>query len=231
MSDFFEGRHVSAFFSDRSVDFALNGRPVFTLQQKDFLSHYVGDFWSRTVFLRQRHGSDVLTITEGVAYSPTSLEADSLITRVVHLPLAIRTADCLPVFLFDPELKGIALIHAGWRGSRKGIVKETIQKMTELWGTRPAHLKVALGPAIRPCCYRVGEEFQQDFPNEIQKRADGFYLDLGLVNRNQLLELGVSRGNIFDCGFCTCCDSRFFSYRRDGYKAGRMISVMMLRES
>ena len=101
--------------------------------------------------------------------------------------------------------------------------------MTEQWQTPPEDLKVVLGPAIRSCCYEVGKEFLEYFPREVSAKDQHLYLDLPLVNKTQLTFWGVRTENIFDCQICTCCDPRFFSYRRDGPKAGRMVSVMMLK--
>lgn len=226
---------VLALASDRSVDFSLNGQPAFSPRQKDFLSRHIGPsgqkVWGKVVFLKQVHGAGVICVGPSPVLSSRFQEADALITKEVGVPLTVRSADCLPIFIFDPQTKAVGLVHAGWRGTHKGIVKNTIQRMALEWKTDPQHLKVAFGPAIRVCCYQVGAEFKEYFPQEIHQISDEFYLDLVLANKNQLLGWGVKSENISDCGICTCCDSRFFSYRREGKNTGRMISLMMLRES
>ena len=74
-------------------------------------------------------------------------------------------------------------------------------------------------------------EFKDFFPHEIVKKENALYLDLPLVVRNQLKSTGIPKANIADCGICSCCDKRFFSYRREGIQAGRMLSVMILKPS
>jgi len=241
LNSFFNDPQVLALVSDRSVDFSLNpdkmsgrnGQAAFSPEQKDFLLKHIGPLeqkiWERIVFLKQMHGAEVVCVGKTEVSPSPFPEADALITREEGVPLAVRSADCLPIFLFDPETKAVGLVHAGWRGSLQGIVKNTVQRMMREWKTDPQDLKAAFGPALRDCCYRVGAEFKEYFPEEIHQISDEFTLDLALVNKNQLLSVGVKADNIFDCGICTSCDSRFFSYRREEEKAGRMISLVMLK--
>jgi len=276
LNSFFNDPQVLALVSDRSVDFSLNpdkmsgrnGQAAFSPEQKDFLLKHIGPLeqkiWERIVFLKQMHGAEVVCVGKTEVSPSPFPEADALITREEGVPLAVRSADCLPIFLFDPETKAVGLVHAGWRGSLQGIVKNTVQRMMREWKTDPQDLKAAFGPALRDCCYRVGAEFKEYFPEEIHPHrfassrerrslsgikspkslcdfrgqseavgvnqlSDEFTLDLALVNKNQLLSVGVKADNIFDCGICTSCDSRFFSYRREEEKAGRMISLVMLK--
>jgi len=136
----------------------------------------------------------------------------------------------LPVFLYDEEHNGIGLIHVGWKGSQTNIVGQAIKLIKKQWQADPEDVKVAFGPAIHSCCYEVGSEFQDLFPESLITRNSRHYLDLPQITRNQLLSCGVDKTNIFDCEICTCCDQRFFSFRREGKKAGRMISLIMLKE-
>ena len=102
--------------------------------------------------------------------------------------------------------------------------------MNEQWQTDPKDIKIAFGPAIRSCCYEVGSEFQEFFPEDCISRDNRHYLDLPQMTHDQLLSAGVDKTNICDCGICTCCDSNYFSFRREGNDAGRMISLIMLKE-
>ena len=145
------------------------------------------------------------------------------------MPIAIRTADCVPVFVFDPLRRVIGLVHAGWRGTYKTIASKTVQKMQEKYSCLSSSLKIFLGPSIRECCYQVGEEFRDYFPSHVRDREGHLYVDMISANRSQLLQAGVQRENILDSGVCTCCNKNYFSFRRDGKKAGRMISLMMLK--
>ena len=221
---------VFAFVSDHTVDFALpkEGEP-FNGFQKHFLLAQLREPAEKIVTILQVHGRRVLMATPRYLENGKISEADAAITDVAHLPLAVRTADCLSIFIFDPKQKAIGLVHAGWKGTKKKIVSNTIAMMKKKFSSQTKNLKVAFGPSIRSCCYQVGEEFKKYFPKEVSEKALGLYFDLPLANRNQLLALGVERKNILDMKFCTCCDQRFFSYRREGERTGRMISLIMLK--
>ncbi len=135
-------------------------------------------------------------------------DTDALITDEKRLPLAVFTADCLSVFLFDPHRPAVGIIHAGWRSTQANITTKAIHLMRREFNTKPQDLCVSFGPAIRACCY---------------------HLDLPRINKDQLLESGVKEENIFDPGVCTVCRiEEFFSYRQEKESAGRMISVIML---
>lgn len=229
-NDFFPAE-LTAFVSDRSMDFTLKeGQSGLTGQQKQFLSSQLNFDLPQMVNIRQVHGSRIIVAAEETAAeSSFPEEADGAVTNVCCLALTVRTADCLPIFIFDPRRKCIGLIHAGWRGARQEIPSRAVRLLEKRFGCRPQDIRVAFGPAIRPCCYAVGEEFKDYFPDETMERGEKRYFDLPKASRNQLLRCGIKEANIFDCGICTCCDTDYFSYRREGERTGRMISLMMLR--
>lgn len=224
---------VITLVSDRTVDFTLRHENFeLTRQQEGFLAQYLGHHLKSLVNIQQVHGEMVINFTRAnVDTIGPFKQADGSITQEVNLPLAVRTADCLPIFIFDPVNQGIGLVHAGWRGSQKSISIKSVKIMEESWGACTDDLKVAFGPCIRICCYKVGAEFREYFPQEVILRKDDFFLDLAQVNKNQLISYGVKKQNICDCNICTCCDSQFFSFRREGPNVGRMISSIMLRET
>lgn len=224
--------NIIAFTSDRTVDFTLgNDQRILNTAQKEFLCSQLNLALSEPVHICQVHG-DKITIAGEPSCDECSLEeADGLITRVLDLPLAIRSADCLPVFLYDEKQNGIGLIHIGWKGSQKNIAEQAIKLMCKEWRTDPGNIKVAFGPSIHSCCYEVGNEFQDLFPGDIITRNNQNYIDLPQLTRDQLLACGVGEVNIFDCDICTYCDPNYFSFRREGGRAGRMISLMMIKKA
>lgn len=229
----FLGPGVVAFTTTGTDDFTLkeNQRGP-TSRQKGFLRKSARFPFKHFPTFRQVHGRHVVLIDENSLLGSDYLgEADGAMTREENLPLLVRTADCLPVFLYDPEHRGIVLLHAGWRSSYKRIAGNTIYLMKKSWGTRPRDLKVVFGPAIQECCYQVGSEFRKYFPKDVARKGNSYFLDLPLSNRRQLIRAGVQGRNIFDGGLCTCCNPKFFSYRREGEKAGRMASVIMLKSA
>jgi len=180
---------------------------------------------SNLVLPAQVHGDAVFC-----ACKPGSAgEADALITNYQHLPLAIRTADCLSVFLFDTGRRAIAMIHAGWKGMHKKIISKTIKQMEIKFLTDPGELIAALGPAIRLCCYEVGDEFRGYFGGFVSSRDNRLYFDIAAAAVNELLGAGVKSGHIYDSAICTSCrNDEFFSFRREGLMVGRGVSIMEL---
>jgi YfiH family protein len=144
--------------------------------------------------------------------------------------LAILTADCLPIFFFDPKTPAIGLAHAGWRSTQEDIVSKTLKLMKDTFNSQIEDVCIGFGPAIRKCCYEVQEEFNGPFPAHIIKKGSRYYLDLAGANRKQVFDFGVRPQNFFDPEICTSCRNEdFFSYRREGESCGRMMSVIMLR--
>ena len=201
----------------------FNARAVFTTREKDPDFHKMGISGSKLVQPAQVHEDSVFCACKAGAAG----EVDALITNYRHLPLAIRTADCLPVFLFDTSHRAIAMIHAGWKGVRKNIILKTIKQMKIKFSTVPSDLIAALGPAIRPCCYEVGYEFRWYFGGFVLPRGNKLYFDIVSAAVNELLGAGVKNGHICDSAICTSCrNDEFFSFRREGLMAGRSLSVM-----
>ena len=145
-------------------------------------------------------------------------------TRQSGLAIAVRTADCYPILLADSRNRVVGAVHAGWRGTRTHIVEKAIEKMNAEFGTSATDLYAAIGPGIGVCCYEVGEEVARQFG--FSSRT---HLDLVSENRKQLEASGVEPRNIEALGVCTYCDAeRFFSYRREKEKAGRMTSYIRI---
>lgn len=245
--DFFPP-HVVTFISDRSTDFTLKGDsallkvnvrreskkgavPLLTKPQSAFLAQQLGFRLPEVLTIRQVHGNKIIVTAQATTRRPGALEdADGILTDRRGLAIAVRTADCLSVFLYDPQHEVIGLVHAGWRGTQQQISAQAVALMRKQWDSDPKDLQVAFGPAIRSCCYRVGASFLEHFPKETVKRKQGYFFDLPGANKNQLVGAGVDAANIADCSVCTCCDVTCFSYRRQRESAGRMISIMMLRK-
>jgi len=177
-------------------------------------------------FLRQVHGCAVAT--------PPWKEppdADASVTGQPGMLLAIETADCLPVLIVDPIRRRVAAAHAGWRGTAARVTQSAVRAMVDT-GSKAEDLLVALGPSIGPCCYEVGPEVEAAFGPSgagffVTGTADRKHLDVAAANRAQLEEVGIAPSRIDSVGHCTKCrEDLFFSYRRDGGSAGRMISAV-----
>jgi YfiH family protein len=199
------------------------------LRQFDWLDHGFGTRHSMLTqdamaSLTQVHSAVVVRVPSGSSMTGCAGEGDALITDRPGVALSIRTADCFPILLADPEHRAVAAIHAGWRGTEQGIVGRTLDAMRSHFDTSPARVAVAIGPGIGACCYEVGEDVALRFGFRGAGR-----IDLAAVNREQLIRAGVPPSRIDTLGHCTFCEpERFFSYRRDREQAGRMISFIRI---
>ncbi|MFQ5839182.1 MAG: peptidoglycan editing factor PgeF [Candidatus Methylomirabilales bacterium] len=197
------------------------------------------------VRVRQVHGASVLVVDEALARRegfPRLLldddyRYDALVTDRPGLPLTVGTADCLPIFLYDPVRPAVAALHAGWRGTVARIVEETIRTMQDRYGSDPATLIAAFGPGILGCCYEVDRPVIEPLAQAVlgwescvePAGGDRWNLDLAAVNRILLGEAGLGPDRILDTGLCTACrKDRFYSYRAEGPRTGRMMSWIAL---
>ncbi|MCX6122014.1 MAG: peptidoglycan editing factor PgeF [Ignavibacteriales bacterium] len=158
-------------------------------------------------------------------------KCDALITNACGVALGITVADCVPILLFDPIQNAIGAVHAGWRGTARGIVKRTIHNMQEEFKTDPEHVLAFIGPSAGVCCYEVSEEVAVKFEKKIVPyNKKKIFVDLKKENAAQLHQVGVAEDNMEISKHCTICESQLFhSYRRDGTNAGRMMAVIRLQ--
>jgi len=222
---------VVSFTSSKPFDFSLPQEPpFFDRKQNQYLRDALDQPPRFIVNIRQVHGDSILTIdAKSRLHADEIFEADGVVSNVAGVALTLRTADCLPIFIYEKEKKVLALVHAGWRGSYQQIAVKALDVMRQHWGCSARDSLVAFGPAIRPCCYEVGGDFLKMFSKEIERRTKRYFLNLPLININQMVDFGIDRDNIYDCGICTCCHQGYFSYRRDGRETGRNLSLAMIR--
>ena len=159
-----------------------------------------------------------------------------MVSNTPGLALVISTADCLPVLFYDPVTGAVGAAHCGWRGTVKGIAAATVHRLTELYGSSPADLRVAFGPAISKPNYQVGAEVvaefeEAGFPASVYE-PDGsgrFLLDVAAANRWALLGSSASTPNT--SGRAGSAPTRtlnaFFSHRRDRGWTGRHWAVIV----
>ena len=224
------GGPILARTTQKEVDFAFSSGPgLFTDHQRNYIQSHFPFSMEVVATVKQVHGKRIKVVRHADESHDRIGEADGLITDIPQRPIGIRTADCLPVFMYDPEHRAIGLVHAGWKGSRQRIVARALDSMQRHYRTEAKDVRVVLGPGIRQCCYQVSEVFKRYFPRDIIWTKRGYYCSLSGINRRQLNEAGVAQAHIHDSNVCTCCDATYFSYRREGLHAGRMLSIMMIK--
>lgn len=154
---------------------------------------------------------------------------DGLITNSYGVFLTLTTADCLPVFLFDPYAKCVGAVHAGWRGLTLNIISNAIKLMQAELGSSPENILAFIGPAAGVCCYEVKNDVASNFPNKYIYGKNASYLDMKSFAKDQLVGTGLKEENVEISPHCTICNPELFhSYRRDRERSGRMMGVIGL---
>jgi hypothetical protein len=177
----------------------------------------------------QTHGAVVAAIGPAACATATIPGCDGLITRAARVALMIRSADCLPLFFLDPGRRGVGLAHVGWRGLARRLPQRLLLALRDVYGCRPARVRVAIGPSIRACCYEVGQEVAALFAPHVRAVRGRRVCDLVAAATEQLRACGVPASQLLDSGACTSCEAeRWFSHRREGPGTGRMLSVIMV---
>ncbi len=173
-------------------------------------------------FANQIHSSKVLEVSKSGTYD----DVDGFVTREKGLVLNILTADCLAVIACDKEKEIIGAFHAGWRGTAEKISVNGINMMLEM-GADKKNISVYINPGIKVKSYKVGEELLKYFPEDsFVRNGKDLFFDLEKENIRQLKELGIKK--IKSSPYCTFCDEKLYSYRRDGVRAGRFASFIYL---
>jgi YfiH family protein len=181
--------------------------------------------------------SDIVNVVDesSICYKE---EGDALVTNLKNVPLLIFTADCVPISIIDNVNKAIGLVHAGWRGTYEQISMKTIEKMQELYNSKPEDLVCIIGPSIGPCCYEVSKDLIDKFVDRFEKTTDNIYesheesvfLNLWSVNKSILKNSGVKEENIHNMNLCTSCRSdEFYSYRKDDKTLGRIGTILEIK--
>jgi YfiH family protein len=182
------------------------------------------------IWVKQTH-SDIALKAE---LTNKNCEADATFTDEPNQVCAILTADCLPLLICDVQGNHVAAIHAGWKGLAKGIIENTVRALN----LNPDDLLVWLGPAIGPSKFEIREDVYQALTQGEEDakacftkiNSEQWLANLYALAKVRLNRLGVSK--IYGGNFCTHTQTdQFFSYRRDGQEAGRIISLIWLADN
>ena len=193
---------------------------------------------SKQIFLvKQTHSNKFLFLSKNTKIKNRSIAADAIITDKKDFPIAVLTADCVPILLFDKKRKMIAAIHAGWRGAFKGVISKVINFMLKK-GCNRKDIIVAIGPSITQKNYNVKLDFKNKFIKKHKKNKIFFknrnkliYFDLPNFIRSQLKLNKISKIDMINIDTYDK-KNNFFSARRsiklrhDDY--GRNISIIMI---
>lgn len=190
----------------------------------------------------QVHGDKIKIITQkdrgkGITRDTNIMGIDGFVTNEKNVALVTVYADCVPIFILDPENEVIGVAHGGWKGTQLKIAGNVIKTMGDHFNTKPKNCLAAIGPSIGKCCYEVDkpvvDKFNENFTNSdrfvFSKGYDKYMLDLWEANKLVLEEMGVEQRNITISNLCTMCNGDLlYSHRRDHGQSGRMAAIMAL---
>lgn len=219
-----------------NLGYTVNDNPMNVTSNLESLAHVFGFNKVQMVSPQQTHSKNI-----GIVKSTDEIynDTDALITNKAGICIFIRTADCVPVLLYDPVKNAVAAIHSGWKSTIQEISKHTIELMNKEYGTNPNDLIAGIGPSIGPAVYEVGPEVLEQFEIKFGrdhiitpiKESDKGYLNLWEVNQQILINSGVLEDNIEVAEICTYSNpGLFYSARRDGVKTGRLATGIMLKD-
>jgi YfiH family protein len=207
-------------FKSLNLGLHVGDNPQNVLKNRSLLNTFIP---KQAVWINQVHSADVLTVDESFDYTATHT-GDALYTKLSNQPIAIMTADCLPILLASNDGKEVAAIHGGWRGLEQGVIENTVN----CFNAKCEYINAWLGPAIGPSQFEVGADvfelfkaksplFEVAFKPQANQK---FLADIYAIARILLNQLGIK--NITGGEYCTVSQHQlFFSYRRDG-QTGRM---------
>ncbi len=167
------------------------------------------------IFADQVHGKNIWDCPPGIG-GYIKHQTDGLITKNPGQILVIKTADCIPLLIYDPKTRKIGAIHAG----RKGIIKGVVEEAVAAFQSNPSLFVVGIGPHIRACCYYLKERdkdlaLKGEFREYFQEKKGKLYFDLTHLAIDKLIKAGIKEKNIEDSNICTFCHAeRFYSARK-----------------
>jgi YfiH family protein len=196
------------------------------------------------VQMHQVHDVKVAVVDRGDITRDELDGYDAMITDLPGVAIGVRTADCIPVLLYDPVKKIAAAIHSGWRGTVSKIIGKTVSKMQSIYASQPTDILAFIGPGICVDCFQVGEDVALKFkeagfdinslwsfrgPKTGNGMEGGHHIDLKEACRQTLVEYGLKNENIQITGLCTYDDNNLlYSARKEGIECGRNITYIKI---
>ena len=228
-----------------NLSFTSGDSPDCVMENYRRIGHALGISPEQIVCSDQTHTVNVRKVGRddcgnGITKPKPYRDVDGLITDEAQVALATFYADCVPLYLVDPEKKAIGLAHSGWRGTVGKIGKATVEAMRREYGCRPEAIRTVIGPSICQECYEVSEDVAEAFKKAydpglwdrlMTRREDGKYqLNLWEACRENFLEAGILPEHISMPEICTCCNPGFlFSHRASKGKRGNLAAFLMLK--
>jgi YfiH family protein len=201
---------------------------------RKLLATALGISESYLYFPSQVHTTKIVRVSSSTVVSDLQ-ETDALITDEKNICIAVMSADCVPILLYDKKNCAVGAVHSGWRGTVAKILEKTLLEMNRVFGTAGEDVIAGIGPSVCQDSYEVGEEvidsIQKTFGDKnellITQPNNKAKLDLWKANKLQLLDFGVSETAIEISNLCTVKNNNDFFSARKG-DSGRFAAGIML---
>jgi YfiH family protein len=235
---------IQHFVTDRSshtvekeftLSYSSSPDKTFIQQNRSLLAVAMGIENMHLHFPSQVHKTKIVNVT-GSTSKEELLETDALITNMAGTCIAVMSADCVPILLYDRKNNAVGAVHSGWRGTVARILEKTLHKMREVFGTKGEDIHAGIGPSVSQDSYEVGEEVVHEVRQSFGSKHDLMMpigtnkakLDLWKANKVQLLEFGVPSARIEISDLCTVKNNNHFFSARKG-DTGRFAAGIMLK--
>ncbi|MGN1153177.1 MAG: peptidoglycan editing factor PgeF [Candidatus Gastranaerophilaceae bacterium] len=203
-------------------------------QNKEDVCKYLNIPQDKLLTSVQTHSANIRIVSPKILTYPNS---DALIIDETSLAIYLNFADCTPIILYDKKHNIGAIVHAGWRGTVAKIAIKTVEQMKETYLSNVNDIYAVIGPSIAICCYNVGEDVYKQLKSSVSNILpfenhiyDKIYVDLKGINKQQLIDIGISKDNIDVCPYCTSCNNdMFFSYRKEHGTTSRHSAILKLK--
>jgi len=225
--------------ADREFTISLSSTPDKNLvrSNRELLASAMGVEKTMLFLPSQIHKTRIVQVTKSTTVDDL-MDTDALITNERGVCIAVMSADCVPILLYDFKNNAIAAIHSGWKGTAAKILEKTLHEMKNVFGTTGENLIACIGPSVCQSSYEVGEEVIETF-NTVYGHDAGLMvkqpdakakLDLWKANKLQLLDFGVPESQIEIADLCTVKNNNFFFSARKG-DAGRFAAGILIIEN
>lgn len=183
--------------------------------EKSLLEKITGIDSRNIVMLEQVHGDSIIhVVSQPSEDQVAAAEADGLITALPGICLVIRTADCVPVFIYDPVEKVLGAVHSGWKGTLLDISGRCVRDIVRIYGSKPENMHAFILPSIGPESYEVNHDVAKYFPEESEGRNGRLFVDLWRSVEKSLKREGLADGKIFNARICNRKNHQeFYSHR------------------
>ena len=210
-----------------NLSLSVGDDPDMVLNNRNKLINSLGLSLKNAAFQKQVHEDKVTYVNDAGNIG----ESDAMITNKTGVVLCISTADCTTVFIYDRQIKIIAAVHSGWRGTQKRITEKTVKKLKNEFNCKPENMFVYLGPSISQANYKVGKEVADYFDNKyLKKEDDKFLLDISSANYDMLIKEKIPPFQIQKSPLCSFeYNEVLHSYRRDGKYSGRALGIIGMK--